>query len=146
MWSGESTPALTSVAPYPDALPSFSGSELRLKALLKEAGFTVKLVSATSARFYGRSSSFFIPGAFLYKLRAGISPHVCQLAALSRITGISFWRCMQPRGPDAAIVSSLLLRIQRVQTVLLPVPLPHQINARSRFAQIDVHDTPVLPA
>ena len=145
MWSGESTPALTSVAPYPDALPSFSGSELRLKALLKEAGFTVKLVSATSARFYGRSSSFFIPGAFLYKLRAGISPHVCQLAALSRITGISFWRCMQACGHDAQIISSLQLRLERDQTVLLPLPLQRQINTRGRFAKIGKDDAQVIP-
>src|SRR5215813_5347657 len=130
-WSWRAPPS-----PYPHTLSGFSSAEIQLKELLKQAGVSVTQVTAMTTRLYGRSSPFFIPATFLYKVKAGISPNLCQLAALSRVTGVSFWECMQACGLDAGLISRIQLQLPRHQTVLLPLPVPPKIGACYRLAKI----------
>ena len=144
-WSGEPPPFLTPVVSSTEILSRYSTPELCLRELIKKTGLTVSQVSVTSARLYGHSSRFFIPATFLSKLKAGVSPHLCQLAALSRITGISFWQCMEVCGLDAQLISSLQLRLQRNKTVLLSSPVPPEGRSRGRFVKVGKGDSQVLP-
>jgi hypothetical protein len=141
------TPLQGALAPHSNTLPRFGAPlpELQLRALLKEAGLTITQLSAATHRLYGHSTSFFIPTTFLYKIRAGITPHLYQLAALSGITGISFWQCMRTCGLDAQLISTAQLCLQRNQTVLLPPPIPVQKGIYCQFAKIGRSDAEALP-
>jgi hypothetical protein len=146
-WSGHATPLLGPFAQHSETLPTFGAPppELQLRALLKETGFTITQLSAATRRLYGHSTSFFIPTTFLYKARAGITPHLYQIAALSGITGISFWQCMRTCGLDAQLISTVQLRLRRNQTVLLPPPIPVQTGNYCQFAKIGRADAEALP-
>ena len=58
-----------------------------IRNILARDGYTITQLSAATRRRYGSRSQYFIPATFLYKLRNGVTPHVCQIVALSEITG-----------------------------------------------------------
>src|SRR5690348_11695054 len=59
----------------------------QIKRLLKRVGLTMGQVSALTSMQYGSKTPYFIPRSFLYKQKKGTTPHVCQMAALSQVTG-----------------------------------------------------------
>ena len=96
-----------------------------------------RLSAATRDRF-GIGSSYFIPPTFLCKLRNGITPHVCQVAALSESTGYRFVDWLRFFGFDLHQIPRLQMRLHTQRTVLVtPVEsgrdffLP-QVSSRSR--------------
>src|ERR1700741_1076383 len=54
-----------------------------IASILRQSSDTVSQISAHTAKRYGIRSPYFIPPTFLCKVRRGITPHVCQVAALS---------------------------------------------------------------
>ena len=61
-----------------------------IRNILNQEGLTLTQLSAATRRRYGSRSPYFIPATFLYHLRTGITPHVCQIVALSENTGYRF--------------------------------------------------------
>jgi hypothetical protein len=78
----------------------------RIRTILWETGYTAAQLSIVTARLYGRSA-YFIPPTFLYKLKCGISPQICQIAALSIL------------GFDLHQIPRLQLRLHSERTVLV---------------------------
>ena len=68
-------------------------------------------LSDITARRYGSKTPYFIPPTFLYKVRRGITPHICQIAALSEITGYRFVEWMQMFGFDLHQIPFLQVRL-----------------------------------
>ena len=91
----------------------------QIKRVLKSAGFTLAQLSARSRDQYGRASPYFVPPTFLYKLLTGVTPHVCQIAALSAITRHRFTDWMTAFGFDLAQIPRLQVRLHRERTVLV---------------------------
>ncbi|MGH9503107.1 MAG: hypothetical protein ACRD20_09670 [Terriglobales bacterium] len=129
-------------------------------------------LSASTRRYYGSQSPYFIPATFLYKLRGGVTPHVCQIAALSEITGYRFVDWLRLCGFDLREIPRLQMRLHTERTVLItptegwsepsfsrpsPVPAgnpnlrpraPERWSGKSRylFAKIGARDAMVYPA
>lgn len=91
----------------------------RIRGLLKEAGLTVARLSSATRQAYGHNTHYFIPPAFLYKVNHGISPHICQIAALSEITGHRFNDCLEACGFDLRLILPMQLKVHHERTVLL---------------------------
>jgi hypothetical protein len=87
--------------------------------ILHRSGHTIARLSAATRDRCGISSSYFIPPTFLYKLRGGITPHVCQIAALSQSTGYRFIDWLRLFGFDAHQIPRLQMRLHTEQTVLV---------------------------
>src|SRR6185312_16472326 len=92
-------------------------------------------------------------------IRNGITPHVCQLVALSQVTGCRFSDWMNLCGFDLRLIPSLQLQIHSERTALItpahPVS-PHDfsfIHESSRiegpdryfFAKVGIADNVVYP-
>ncbi len=95
-----------------------------IKRVLKRVGFTVCRASALTAIRYGERSPYYVPPTFLYKIRNGITPHVCQLVALSQITGYSFSDWMNLCGFDLGLILPLQLEVHHERTALI-TPAAH---------------------
>lgn len=91
----------------------------RIREIITEAGLTVVRLSAITRQSYGQNSQYFIPPTFLFKLNRGISPHVCQLAALSAVTGHSFADCMSICSFDLRLIFPAQLQLHTERTVLV---------------------------
>ena len=91
----------------------------QIKRVLKSAGFTLAQLSARSSDLYGRTSPYFVPPTFLYRLLTGVTPHVCQIAAISSITHHRFTDWMTAFGFDLALIPRLQVRLHRERTVLV---------------------------
>lgn len=138
-----------------------------VRNILYQNGYNIaRLSSATRDRF-GISSSYFIPPTFLYKLRIGITPHVCQIAALSQGTGYRFVDWLRLFGFDPHQIPRLQMRLHTERTVLvtpvesgrdffLPQVYPgHETfsgsnscrggGSRHQFAKIGSRDAEVYP-
>ena len=107
-----------------DLSPDLSSIDLRrraaeIKCALKSAGLTLSQVSALTIRRYGKSSPYFLPPTFLHKLIAGVTPHICQIAALSAITRCRFTDWMRAFGFDLPQIPRLQVRLHRERTVLI---------------------------
>jgi hypothetical protein len=89
-----------------------------IRSILWRTGYTAAQLSVATAKLYGRSA-YFIPPTFLYKLRCGISPRICQIAALSEITGYRFIDWMNILGFDLHQIPRLQLRLHSERTVLV---------------------------
>src|ERR1700704_3472129 len=64
--------------------PGFDQARVQsIAKILRTSGYTVAQLSARTRIQYGTGSPYFIPTTFLYKLRSGVTPHICQIAALS---------------------------------------------------------------
>lgn len=92
---------------------------LAIERLLKQTGLTMVALSSQTRMRFGEDSPFFIPKTFLYKQRAGITPHICQLVALSEISGYRFTDCMTICGFDLKLISELQLNIPNERTTML---------------------------
>lgn len=91
-----------------------------VREVLSTRGLTLNGVSRKSAELFGRSSEFYIPHTlYTYLMRAGKSPSICQLLALSQITNyrLSDWLLMFGFELDA--VFRLRLTLLRRNTVIL---------------------------
>jgi hypothetical protein len=89
-----------------------------IRNILWQTGYTAAQLSIATAKLYGRSP-YFIPPTFLYKLKCGISPRICQIAALSEITGYRFIDWMNILGFDLHQIPRLQLRLHSERTVLV---------------------------
>jgi len=87
-------------------------------------------LSALTAERYGKASAYFIPPTFLYKLSRGVTPSVCQIAALSILTCYRFTDWMAAFGFDLAQIPRLQVMLRRDYTVLL-TPIEGEIDAIS---------------
>lgn len=101
----------------------------QIKRVLKQAGFTLACLSAFSSAKYGSRSPYFIPPTFLYKLRMGVTPHVCQVVALSEITNYRFTDWMAGFGFDLAHIPRLQMTLHQERTVLV-TPVETGMNER----------------
>ena len=68
---------------------------------------------------YGKGTPYYVPPTFLYKIRNGITPHVCQLVALSQVTGRSFSDWMNLCGFDLRLILPLQLEVHSERTALI---------------------------
>ena len=76
-------------------------------------------LSAATRRRHGSKSPYFIPVTFLYKVRSGFTPHVCQIVALSESTGYRFTDWFRVFGFDLRQVLRLQMRLHTERTVLV---------------------------
>jgi len=129
----------------------------RFKYLLRRIGLTMTGVSALTANRYGKASHFFVPPAFLYRYKCGITPHICQILALSQVTGYRFTDWMRLFGFDLDLIFPLQLRIHTERTVIVTpgrsaVPsgcaVSNTAAVRNKsfwFVKIGSHDAVVYP-
>jgi len=128
------TAAVRGLYRIPRAGPSFHGIETggevapgfgwearaeRVRNILSQDWRTITQLSAATRRRYGSRSPYFIPSTFLYQLRTGVTPHICQLAALSESTGYRFADWLRIFGFDLQQVPHLQMRLHPERTVLV---------------------------
>jgi hypothetical protein len=109
-----------------------------IKNILSRCGTTISRLSAATRQHYGNRSQFFIPVTFLYKLRSGVTPHICQVLALSEHTGYRFSDWLRVCGFDLAQIPRLQMQLHTEHTVLI-TPIedgfePFQLQPRSAYA------------
>jgi hypothetical protein len=92
---------------------------LEIQRVLKHDRWTMAELSAQTKFRFGKGSDYFIPTTFLCKQRAGITPHICQIAAFSEITGYRFSDWMYICGFDLGLILQLQLRIPNVRTIMV---------------------------
>jgi hypothetical protein len=136
-----------------------TGRAGQIKQALRQAGLTVTQVSAMTRKLYGMKSPYFIPPTFLYKQKKGITPHICQIVALSEITRYRFADWMDLCGFNLRLILPLQLTIHTERTAILT---PHHSvptcdctfpwnsmhakpNERFLFAKIGSRDAVVHP-
>jgi hypothetical protein len=114
------------------ATPIRSGNNhaAQVKRVLKEAGLTMAEVSAQTRHRFGKKSSYFVPQTLLYKQKTGITPHICQVAALSEVTGYRFYDWMRLCGFDFRLILALQLQIPNQRTIVVT---PHADLMRNWF-------------
>lgn len=90
-----------------------------IKNILRQSGHTVAQLSVATRKRYGVGSPFFIPPTFLFTLRSGVTPHVCQVVALSESTGYRFVDWLRLCGFDLQQIPRLQMRLHTERTVLV---------------------------
>jgi hypothetical protein len=118
-----------------DALHQY-GSNVRVRSIatiLRHSGCTVTQLSIGTGHRYGRKSPYFIPPTFLYKLRSGVTPHICQVVALSESTGYRFVDWMRIFGFDLHQIPRLQVQLHTERTVLVTPIEFETASLRSRF-------------
>lgn len=90
-----------------------------LRNILGRDGHTITQLSAATRRRYGSRSPYFIPPSFLYRLRSGVTPHVCQIVALSESTGYRFVDWLRIFGFDLHQIPRLQVRLHPQRTTLV---------------------------
>ena len=96
------------------------GPEARVRNIgniLRESRHSISQLSMDTGERYGSGSPYFIPPTFLYKLRSGVTPHLCQIVALSATTGYRFVDWMQIFGFDLHRIPSLQVQMHPERTV-----------------------------
>lgn len=137
-----------------------------IKDILCQDRHTITELSAATRRRYGSRSPYFIPASFLYQLRSGVTPHVCQIVALSESTGYRFFDWLRIFGFDLQQIPRLQIRLHPQRTILitpmedgfepflsqygessLPWPQPQEWSAHRRylFAKIGSSDALACP-
>src|SRR5207253_7529652 len=104
-----------------DAAPG-NGSNFQVEGItriLRRSGQTVSQLSIRTEKLYGNRSPYFIPPTFLYKLRSEVTPHVCQIVALSESTGYRFVDWMRIFGFDLYQIPRLQMQLHPERTVLV---------------------------
>jgi hypothetical protein len=132
----------------------------RIKQLLLRAGLTASGVSALTRVRYGVDTPFFIPPTFLYKQKIGITPHICQIVALSQLVGYPFADLMNLFGFDLNLILPLQLEIHNERTAIVtpgqpftdrsntPAPGSAPVGKSDRryvFAKVGCRDNVVFP-
>lgn len=87
--------------------------------VLKQTRLTMLELSAQTRIRFGEESPYFIPRTFLYKQKTGITPHICQLVALSEVTGYRFIDWMSVCGFDLNLILQLQLILPNERTILI---------------------------
>lgn len=90
-----------------------------IRNILCQDGRTITQLSAATRRRYGSNSPYFVPETFLYQLRSGVTPHVCQIVALSESTGYRFVDWLRIFGFDLQQIPRLQVRLHPQRTVLV---------------------------
>jgi hypothetical protein len=90
-----------------------------IKCVLQQSGGSITQLSDATRRRYGAASPYFIPPTFLYKLRSGVTPHLCQMVSLSEYTGYRFADCLSLCGFDLRQIPRLQMRLHNQRTVLI---------------------------
>ena len=90
-----------------------------VRNILCQDGRTITQLSAATRRCYGSRSPYFIPPSFLYQLRSGVTPHVCQIVALSESTGYRFVDWLRMFGFDLHQIPRLQIRLHPERTTLV---------------------------
>ena len=90
-----------------------------VRSILCQDGHTITQLSAATRRHYGSRSPYFIPATFLYQLRRGVTPHVCQIVALSETTGYRFVDWLRMFGFDLQQIPRLQMRLHPQRTTLV---------------------------
>ena len=111
-----------------------SGWNIRVESIrniLARDGYTITQLSAATRRRYGSRSPDFIPATFLYQLRKGVTPHVCQIVALSEITGYRFVDWMRICGYELRHIPALQMQLHPERTVLV-TPMDEGVEPFSR--------------
>src|SRR5437763_14524081 len=96
-----------------------TGLAREIKRLLKRAGLTVSRTSSLTSMRYGTNTPYYVPPTFLYKTRIGITPHICQLVALSQVTGYRFADWMTLCGFDLRWILFLQLEVHGERTAMI---------------------------
>jgi len=96
--------------------------------ILRHSGQTVTQLSIVTGQRYGSGSPYFVPPTFLYKLRSGVTPHICQIAALSQCTGYRFLDWMRLLGFDLHQIPRLQVQLHSERTVLI-TPIGFEISS-----------------
>src|SRR6516162_10412197 len=91
----------------------------RLKQVFGRIGLTMAQVSALTGMRYGKKTPYFIPPTFFFRQKQGITPHICQIVALSQITGYRFTDWMNLCGFDLKLILALQLRIHTERTAIV---------------------------
>jgi hypothetical protein len=91
----------------------------QIKRIVRRTGLTMTQISAATSAIYGEKTSFFVPPTFLYKQREGVTPHICQIIALSKVTGYRFRDWMSICGYDLKLVLALQIELHVERTVLV---------------------------
>ncbi len=86
--------------------------------MLKRVRLTMVELSAQTGRRFGEESPYFISRTFLYKQATGVTPHICQVVALSEITGYRFEDWMALCGFDLSLIPNMQLIIPNERTTL----------------------------
>jgi hypothetical protein len=89
-----------------------------IRNILYQDGRTITQLSAATRGRYGSRSPYFIPATFLYQLKSGVTPHVCQVAALSENTGYRFVDWLRLFGFDLRQIPRLQIRLHPLRTIL----------------------------
>ncbi|MCU1271663.1 MAG: hypothetical protein JWN74_2957 [Acidobacteriaceae bacterium] len=120
----------------------------------------MRQVSALTCKRYGKKTPYFVPPTFLYKQKNGITPHICQIVALSQVTGYRFADWMNVCGFDLKLILSLQLAVHTERTAIVtPIDAvlecdsslipwrsrPEQSNRRYFFAKIGSRDAVLYP-
>lgn len=109
--------------------------QAEVKNVLRQLGFTVTDISALTGVRYGKKSPYFIPISALYKLKKGITPRLCQIVALSQITGYCFADWMRICGFDPQLILHLQLQLDNKRTTIInPQPLERARDNRVSFS------------
>lgn len=90
-----------------------------VRNILCQDGRTITQLSAATRRCYGSRSPYFIPPSFLYQLRSGVTPHVCQIVSLSESTGYRFVDWLRIFGFDLHQIPRLQIRLHPERTTLV---------------------------
>ncbi len=120
---------------------------------------TMAQVSVLTSKRYGKRTPYFIPPTFLYRQKQGITPHICQIVALSQVTGYRFADWMHVCGFDLKLILALQLKIHSERTAIItPGHSPscdsslrtgdsrlQKANSRYIFAKIGSRDAVVYP-
>jgi hypothetical protein len=131
----------------------------QVKQVLRQAGLTISKVSALTGMRYGRKTPYFVPPTFLYKQKNGITPHICQIVALSQVTGYRFADWMSVCGFDLKLILALQLKVHSERTAIVTpahaatrdasfIPASSRLqksNRRYLFAKIGSGDAVVYP-
>jgi hypothetical protein len=131
----------------------------QVKQVLRQAGLTMSRVSALTCMRYGKKTPYFIPPTFLYKQKNGVTPHICQIVALSEVTGYRFADWMSVCGFDLKLILALQLKVHSERTAIVTpahaatrdasfIPASSRLqksNRRYLFAKIGSGDAVVYP-
>ncbi len=99
--------------------PFVNNKVFAIGSILRQSCRTITRLSDITARRYGSKTPYFVPSTFLYKVRSGMTPHICQVAALSEITGYRFVDWMQIFGFDLHQIPLLQMQLHPESTVLI---------------------------
>ena len=121
----------------------------RIRRLIVASGLSVSELSRLTRAKYGCESNYFIADTFISTIRKGVSPHLCQVAALSEFTRHPFVNLMRHFGFDLQQLTWLQVKLHGDRTVLVT---PHESftwpswdNTRYLYAKIGQQDGMAFP-